>query len=72
MPVSPRLSVGWLDLDHIRAEVGQDCRCCGTRDKVRKINYLTASFRSGCANWRVSIRVLAIGVCICTFTGRWE
>jgi hypothetical protein len=32
----------------------------------------TAWFRNGCANWRVSIRALAIGVCICTCMRRWE
>jgi len=42
MPVSPQLSVGRLDLDHIRAEVGQDCRCCGTRDEARKVDYLNS------------------------------
>ena len=33
---------------------------------------MTAMFRSGCGNWRVSIRALATGGCICTCTRRWE
>jgi len=33
-PVSPQLSIGRLDFDDIRAEVGQNCRCCGTRDEA--------------------------------------
>ena len=32
---------------------------------------MTAGFRNGCGNWRVSIRASVIDVCICTGTRRW-
>ena len=38
MPVSPQLSVGRLDLDDLRAEVGQDRRGARTRDEARQID----------------------------------
>ena len=37
---SPQIAVGWLDLDHVGAEVGQDHGCAGTCDEARKIDDL--------------------------------
>jgi hypothetical protein len=37
---SPQIAIGWLDLDHVGAEVRQDNGCARTSDEARKIDDL--------------------------------